>query len=122
MSLSGPAALPGLRFLRSFRIPAVEIPNFSMIGIRVGVLGHSRGSVLESFVMSCRFIVHSLDSDRGPFVVKTDWNWELSRLTFCWVISLSLCLSWGAANLVLLRVLQKSKYCFTITGGTLLKP
>ena len=33
LSLSGPAALPDLRFLRSFRIPAVEIPNSSMIGI-----------------------------------------------------------------------------------------
>ena len=66
---------------------------------RIGVMGHSKGSVLESFlsVMSCSFIVHSLDSDRGPFVVKTDWNWELSRFAFAWVsvISLSLCLSGG---------------------------
>ena len=40
-------------------------------------------------VMSFSFIVHSLDSDRGPFVVKTDWNWELSRFAFCWVLIIS---------------------------------
>ena len=81
----------------------------------IGVVGPSRGSVLAFLsVMSCSFIVHSLDSDRGPFVVKTDWNWELSRFAFCWmsVISSPLCLrggGGGAVSLVLLRVLQKSK-------------
>ena len=35
--LSGPAAWPDLRFLGSFRIPAVEIPNSSMKGFGLWV-------------------------------------------------------------------------------------
>ena len=98
MSLTGPAALPGLRFLRSFRIPAVEIQNSTMIGLGSWVpAGAVSWSLSSLSVISCSIIVHSLDSDRGPFVVKTDWNWELSRFAFCWVsvISSSLCLSGG---------------------------
>ena len=96
MSLSGPAALHGLRFLRSFGIPAVEIPNSSMIGLGLWVPAGAVSWSLSS-VMSCSFIVHSLDSDMGPFVVKTDWNWELNRFAFCRVsvISLSSYLSGG---------------------------
>ena len=76
-------------------------------------MGPSRGSVLESIsAMYCSFIVHSLVSDRGPFVVQTDWNWELSRFAFCRVsvISLSLCLSGG---------LSEKQKCVNITGGTI---
>ena len=49
--MSGPAALPGLRFLRSFRIPAVEIPNSSMIGlglwVQAGAMSWSLSSVMS---------------------------------------------------------------------------
>ena len=47
--------------------------------------------------MSSSFIVYSLDSDRGPFIVQTDWNWELSKFAFCRVLVISspLCLGGG---------------------------
>ena len=87
---------------------------------RIGVVAPTvqAGAVSWSLlsVMSCSFIVHSVDSDRGPFVVKTDWNCFFLGVGNQFVIVFE----WGTASLVLLRVLQKKK--ITITGGTFLKP
>ena len=91
----------------------------------IWVVGPSRGSSWRLLsVMSCSFIVHSLDSDRGPFVVKTDWNKELSRFAFCWVsvISSPLCLSGGCQPGPASSSSEKQIVFFTITGGTFLKP
>ena len=79
--LSGPAALPGLRLNRSFKIPLSEI---SMSGIVCFLFWKSSGTVsgltLPLSTMSCGFIWANLDKFRGDLEVKTDWNCSLCTL------------------------------------------
>ena len=72
-SLSGPAALPGLRFFITFSSPLSEM---SISGIVVEGLCHesglvSEGSPLERF-RSCTRIWGRLESDEGDLGVKTE--------------------------------------------------
>ena len=80
---------------------------------RIGVVAPTvpAGAVSWSLlsVMPCSFIVHSVDSDRGPFIVKTDWNWELSRFAFPGCNQFVIVFEWGTATLVLLRIFQNRK-------------
>ena len=73
LSLSGPAALPGLRFCRSLSIPATEILKSSMTGVVFSTpAGKVLGGITPESAAFCSVILQSLESDSGSLAVKTD--------------------------------------------------
>ena len=96
--LSGPAAVLGLRFFRSFSKPASEI----LISVITGVeflrsSGSSVGGMTLSSTRSCTFISERSRKESGDRGVNTDSNccFKISTFSFVSVHSCSFLLSRG---------------------------
>ena len=118
MSLSGPAALLGLRFLSSFKIPATEISKFSITRVEFSVpSGIGSESVSPLSAMSWSFMVQSGQGE-GCFGRKDILELGIVYGRFFFGVSNQSIVLFereggrgggGTAKLILLRTLQKGK-------------
>ena len=92
LSLTGPAAFPGLRFFKSFSMPVTEISKYFITGEDSCIPGgNASEGIPPQSAISRSFILHRR-GDSGALVVKTDWNFKLCRSAFSAVSVTSLSL------------------------------